>query len=78
MNKKNGKVVYADGREKKFEYVWLFGLMPAWAVEEGTVWSIPLEPGLAACGMSFTERPESSLSAKPAKANSATLPEVKK
>lgn len=72
------KVTYADGREKKFDYVWLFGLMPAWAVEEGTLWSIPLEPGLAACGMSFTERPESSLSAKPAKANSATLPEVKK
>lgn len=72
------KLTFANGREKTLDYVWLFGLVPAWAVETGTLWSIPVEPGVTACGMCFKERPESSLSSTPAKENAATAPAVKK
>ena len=66
------RLIFPDGRTKKLEYSWFFGLFPAWSQKVGTLWSIPVPPGFVKCELLFKERPESSLSATQAGQGSAT------
>ena len=58
------RLTFGNGERKKYEYSWFFGLFPAWAQKEGTLWSIPIQQGVVNCEIAFTERPGSSASPK--------------
>lgn len=60
------RLTFNNGEIKKYEYSWFFGLFPAWAQKEGTLWSVPINQGIVNCEIAFTERPESSVSSRPA------------
>lgn len=66
------RLTFPDGSIKKLEYSWFFGLFPAWAQKNGTLWSVPVKSGFVKCELLFKERPESSLSATQAGQGSAT------
>ena len=69
---------FPDGHVKSYTYPWFYGLFPAWAQKEGTLWSVTLPTGFTQISIEFKIRPESGVSATPAGQGNSNPPAAAK